>query len=64
MAHNGEIGLHRGTVKLVAHDPKWVEYFSKEKELLFKILGEKVLDVRLIGSTSMSGIPAKPIMTF
>jgi GrpB-like predicted nucleotidyltransferase (UPF0157 family) len=62
MAHKGEIGLHRGTVKLVAHHPKWAEYFSKEKQLLSKILGEKVLDIRHIGSTSIPGIPAKPIL--
>jgi len=62
MAHKAEIGLHRGTVKLVAHNPKWAEYFSKEKELLFKILGEKIVDLRHIGSTSIPGIPAKPIL--
>jgi len=62
MARNNEIGLHRGTVKLVAHHPKWAEYFSKEKQLLFKILGDKVLDIRHVGSTSIPGLPAKPIL--
>ena len=62
MARKGEIGLRRGTVKLVAHHPKWAEYFSEEEQLLFKILGEKVLDIRHIGSTSVSGTPAKPIL--
>src|SRR4029077_10226483 len=62
MAHKAEIGLHRGTVKLVAHDPKWAECFSEEKELLAKILGEKVLDLRQIGSTSVPGILANPIL--
>ena len=62
MAHKAEIGLHRGTVKLVAHNPKWAECFSEEKELLAKILGEKILDLRHIGSTSVPGILAKPIL--
>jgi GrpB-like predicted nucleotidyltransferase (UPF0157 family) len=62
MARKGEIGLRRGTVKLVAHHPKWAKYFSEEEQLLFKILGGKVLDIRHIGSTSISGIPAKPIL--
>jgi GrpB-like predicted nucleotidyltransferase (UPF0157 family) len=62
MARKGEIGLRRGTVKLVAHHPKWAEYFSEEKQLLFKLLGEKVLDIRHIGSTSIPGISAKPIL--
>jgi GrpB-like predicted nucleotidyltransferase (UPF0157 family) len=56
------IGLQRGTVKLVAHDPKWAEYFSQEKRLLSEILREKVLDIRHIGSTSIAGMPAKPIL--
>ena len=57
-----KIGLQRGTVKLVAHDPKWAECFRNEKELLSRILAEKVLDIRHIGSTSIAGIPAKPIL--
>ena len=57
-----DIGLHRGTVKLLAYDPKWAEYFSQEKELLSKTLREKVLDIRHIGSTSIAGMPAKPIL--
>jgi len=62
MDRKGEIGLRRGTVKLVAHHAKWAEYFGEEKQLLLKILGEKVLDIRHIGSTSISGVPAKPIL--
>jgi len=58
--HN--VGLQRGTVKLVAHDTKWAEYFRNEKELLSRILAERVLDTRHIGSTSIAGIPAKPIL--
>lgn len=62
MAHKAEIGLHRGTVKLVAHNPKWTECFSEEKELLSKTMGEKILDLRHIGSTSIPGMLAKPIL--
>lgn len=62
MADKGEIGLHSGTVKLVAHHLNWAKYFNKEKQLLFKMLGAKVLDIRHIGSTSIPGIPAKPIL--
>jgi len=62
MAHKGEIGLHRGTVQLVTHHPKWPEHFSKEQQLLFRILGEKALDISHIGSTSIPGMPAKPIL--
>jgi GrpB-like predicted nucleotidyltransferase (UPF0157 family) len=62
MAHNDEIGLERGTVKLVPHDPKWAEHFRAEKEHLSGILRERVLEIRHIGSTSIPGMPAKPII--
>jgi len=62
MARRGEVGLRRGKVKLVAHHAKWAQYFSQEKLILFKTLGKKVLDIRHIGSTSIPGLPAKPIV--
>jgi GrpB-like predicted nucleotidyltransferase (UPF0157 family) len=62
MALKDEIGLPRGSVKLVAHHPSWAEYFNEEKQLLLQTLGGKVLDIRHIGSTSIPGIPAKPIV--
>lgn len=62
MAYDDEIGLHRGTVKVVAHHPNWAECFRKERELLFQIMGEKVLDIRHVGSTSISEMPAKPVI--
>ena len=62
MAYDDEIGLHRAIVRLVPYSDKWAEYFRTEKELLLKIIGEKVLDIRHIGSTSIAGMPAKPIL--
>jgi GrpB-like predicted nucleotidyltransferase (UPF0157 family) len=62
MAYEDEIGLHRAIVKVVPYRPKWAEHFRKEKELLLKVMGEKVLDIRHIGSTSIVGMPAKPIL--
>lgn len=62
MTDYGEIGLRRGTVKLVSHDPRWTELFNEEKELLLRTLGKKLVDVRHIGSTSIAGMPAKPII--
>lgn len=57
-----QIGLPRRTVKVVAHHPKWAEHFRQEKEILFQIMGPKLLDVRHIGSTSIPAMPAKPIV--
>jgi GrpB-like predicted nucleotidyltransferase (UPF0157 family) len=57
-----ELGLDSRRVKLVDHDPKWAEYFGQEKRLLSEVLGDKVLDIHHIGSTSIPGILAKPII--
>ena len=62
MANDDEIGLRRSTVKVVAYHPKWAEYFRQEKEILFQIMGPKLLDIRHIGSTSIPAMPAKPIV--
>lgn len=62
MARGDEIGLHRGTVRIVPYSPQWAEYFREEQVLLFEILGRKALDIRHIGSTSIVGMPAKPIL--
>jgi len=62
MPPHGNIGLQRGTVKLVDHNLNWYECFKEEKELLLRIVGEKIVDVRHIGSTSIPGVPAKPII--
>lgn len=56
------IGLKRGTVKLVPHNPKWEKLFEKEKQLLKKTFGDIILAVEHIGSTAIPGIPAKPII--
>ena len=56
------IGLKRGTVKLQPYDPKWQKIFEKEKELLLDALGNKVVAIQHIGSTSVPGLTAKPII--
>lgn len=56
------IGLKRGTVKLLPHNPRWSNAFEKEKKILLKTLNGLVVDIQHIGSTSVPGIPAKPII--
>lgn len=62
MAYEDKIGLHRAIVRIVTYDPKWAEYFRTEKELLQKMMGGSALEFRHIGSTSIVGLPAKPIV--
>lgn len=56
------IGLKRGTVKVVPYRKKWVEEFEKEKTRILKVCGDKVIAVEHIGSTSVAGLAAKPII--
>lgn len=56
------IGLKRGTVKLVSHNPKWAKLFEEEKNLLQKTFGETIIAIEHVGSTAIPDIPAKPII--
>lgn len=55
-------GLKKGTVKLVSHDENWHQIFADEEMRLLKAIGEFVIAVEHIGSTSICGIAAKPIL--
>ncbi len=56
------IGLKRGTVKLVPHDPEWAGLFQAEKAQILGALGDLVLDIQHVGSTAIPTISAKPII--
>lgn len=56
------LGLARGVVKVVDYDYKWKEEFIKEKDLLKASIGEYILDIEHVGSTSIEGLASKPII--
>ncbi len=55
------LGLKRGIVKLASNHEKWGELFENERKSLRKMLDDEVL-VEHVGSTSISGVIAKPII--
>ncbi len=57
-----EIGLKKGFVKVDKYDPQWQEEFNKEKENLKKIFGNVAKSIEHVGSTSIAGLSAKPII--
>lgn len=57
-----KIGLKRGTVVLDKHHQEWGQAFEAEKESLKNLLGDSALDIQHIGSTSIPGLAAKPII--
>ena len=56
------LGLKRGTVSILPHDPKWVLEGERYIGELREILGDIAIDIRHVGSTSIPAIPAKPII--
>lgn len=56
------IGLARGTVKLLPYSYQWKELYKEEEKLLYSLVGEYVVDIQHVGSTSIEGLPSKPII--
>ena len=57
-----KLGLKRGVVKVVRYDPGWPKEFQKEKKRLKGLLGRTARVIEHVGSTSIPGMPAKPIL--
>ena len=56
------LGLKKGVVELFPHNELWHELFAGEKGRLQNSIGEMILAIEHIGSTSICGISAKPIL--
>jgi GrpB-like predicted nucleotidyltransferase (UPF0157 family) len=47
---------------LAEPDPRWPELYAREAARLRAVLGERAVAVEHVGSTSVPGLPAKPIV--
>ncbi|MGW9019592.1 GrpB family protein [Priestia megaterium] len=56
------LGLERGLVKLEPYNDKWSKLFDEERELLSSQLKELITEIEHVGSTSIEGLFAKPII--
>jgi GrpB-like predicted nucleotidyltransferase (UPF0157 family) len=54
--------LQTSKIVITDYDPRWPGMFEEEKRCLIKSIGQWVLDIQHIGSTSVSGLGAKPII--
>ena len=62
MNQNMNIGLLRGTVNLEEHNPNWENIANKTIKELNVLLCDIFVNIQHVGSTSIKGILAKPII--
>jgi len=56
------VGLPAGTVQVRPYTVEWRRLFEEEKARITTAIGSAVLDIQHIGSTSVPGLAAKPII--
>ena len=56
------MALKRGIVELEEYNQNWKKEYKKEEKLLKKLLGDKIIEIHHIGSTSIVGLKAKPVI--
>ncbi|MCI4372941.1 MAG: GrpB family protein [Thermoplasmata archaeon] len=58
----GEPRRHDAPIALCEYDPTWPELFSREERRIRKTLGDRAVRLEHVGSTSVPGLVAKPII--
>jgi len=58
----GELQTHDATIVLADYDPEWPRLFEREAERIRGALGDKALQIEHVGSTSVPGLAAKPVI--
>ena len=58
----GELKPHDAPIVLVEYDPAWPEHYAGEAKRIRAALGSRALQIEHIGSTSVPGLIAKPII--
>jgi GrpB-like predicted nucleotidyltransferase (UPF0157 family) len=51
-----------GRIELCDHDPRWPEIYEREAARVRDALCHRVVSLQHVGSTSVPGLPAKPII--
>jgi GrpB-like predicted nucleotidyltransferase (UPF0157 family) len=58
----GDLKPHNAPVTLAGHSPDWPRLFEREARRIRAVLGDEALCIEHVGSTSVSGLAAKPII--
>lgn len=56
------MSITQRTIKVVSYDASWEKLFRSESSLIRSVLTEGLVDIHHIGSTSVPGLSAKPII--
>ena len=56
------MALKRGIVELAEYNSNWKKEYEKEEKLLKEVLGDRIIEIHHIGSTSIEGLKAKPVI--
>ena len=56
------LGLAGAEVSLLSTHDAWAKEFEIEKTRIVEAIGPHILDIQHVGSTSIRGVPAKPIL--
>jgi GrpB-like predicted nucleotidyltransferase (UPF0157 family) len=49
-------------IEIGEYDPEWPRLYAREEERIRSVLGERVVRIEHVGSTSVPGLPAKPLI--
>lgn len=56
------LGVPKNRVILLPYNEKWVDEYSKVKELFLAVFTDEIVSIEHVGSTSIPGIMAKPML--
>ncbi|HEX5288783.1 MAG TPA: GrpB family protein, partial [Streptosporangiaceae bacterium] len=58
----GELRPHNAPIELADYDPAWPQLFEREAARIRSVLGDRAVLIEHAGSTSVPGLPAKPLI--
>ena len=58
----GPLNQINGTIQLCPYSPDWAMLYQQQEKTIKKALGDRVMGIEHVGSTSVPGLCAKPII--
>ena len=58
----GDLPEPNATIELAKYDPQWPQLYEREEKRIREALGPKALQIQHVGSTSVRGLAAKPLI--